>query len=383
MRSAVFMTLVGLVLLGAPGCESSAVGLTCAADRLQCGGACVDPETDPGHCGGCGLACAPGESCADARCVALGDDGGPPTDGGVAGATDAGRVSCAGGERRCGDVCARLDRDPSHCGACGARCDGASLCVEGACVPLCEAPLAACGGTCVDLEVDPDHCGACGRACPSGLCAEGACAGSYPGHVVLIGHDYSAGRAGMNRLVGNAVFMPFARAVEVLVFDEATPGATRVGVARAVDEVAREQGRSWRATAVSAADVPTELAGADVFLVEAQSTMDDARLLALGREWRDALDAFLRRGGVVVALDGPGPNGGTHQLLEAAGLFEARGRVEAEMQMLDVVDTRDAVSVGVPRRYWAEPGTVAFEGVSRDVVVEGETGAIVVHGVFE
>ncbi len=49
-------------------CEGGACG--CPAER-SCGGGCVDIDTDPNHCGGCGNACAPGQGCVDGGCCAL------------------------------------------------------------------------------------------------------------------------------------------------------------------------------------------------------------------------------------------------------------------------------------------------------------------------
>ncbi|MFY1832163.1 hypothetical protein ACN47A_40055 [Myxococcus fulvus] len=38
---------------------------------VLCGGACVNPEVDPVHCGGCGNACASSEACEEGACVAI------------------------------------------------------------------------------------------------------------------------------------------------------------------------------------------------------------------------------------------------------------------------------------------------------------------------
>jgi len=41
----------------------------CASGRLTCGGACIDPATNVESCGGCGMRCDAGMSCAGGRCV--------------------------------------------------------------------------------------------------------------------------------------------------------------------------------------------------------------------------------------------------------------------------------------------------------------------------
>ncbi|MEM9691563.1 MAG: hypothetical protein AAGA56_03395 [Myxococcota bacterium] len=42
-------------------------GLVCASPEINCGGTCVDTDTDPFHCGGCGVQCATG-ICTDGDC---------------------------------------------------------------------------------------------------------------------------------------------------------------------------------------------------------------------------------------------------------------------------------------------------------------------------
>jgi hypothetical protein len=36
---------------------------------LICGDDCVDPRSDPRHCGGCGRACGSNELCLDGLCI--------------------------------------------------------------------------------------------------------------------------------------------------------------------------------------------------------------------------------------------------------------------------------------------------------------------------
>ena len=47
--------------------SGSGTGGNCAGTMVACDGVCVDPATDPAHCGGCGKACnvAAGEVCSD------------------------------------------------------------------------------------------------------------------------------------------------------------------------------------------------------------------------------------------------------------------------------------------------------------------------------
>ncbi len=111
---------------------------------------------------------------ADARPV----DDAPGSDapGSDAPAADAG-PRCPGRQSLCGEVCADLEVDLQHCGACGTSCGGAERCVAGRCTLSCPEGQTVCAGRCVDPGSDPAHCGGCGQACDDGQrCARGVCA---------------------------------------------------------------------------------------------------------------------------------------------------------------------------------------------------------------
>jgi hypothetical protein len=76
---------------------------------IQCGGACVDPETSEQHCGGCGKACAGGQQCEDGECA------------------------CSGELDLCGGACVDTDTDERNCGACGTQCGSGQTCESGKC----------------------------------------------------------------------------------------------------------------------------------------------------------------------------------------------------------------------------------------------------------
>jgi MYXO-CTERM domain-containing protein len=65
---------------GTTGCAPDRVceagSCLCAAGTLDCEGTCVDPQTDPGHCGACGNACGPEQSCVDGTCTGGPNDAG-------------------------------------------------------------------------------------------------------------------------------------------------------------------------------------------------------------------------------------------------------------------------------------------------------------------
>ena len=129
---------------GTPGC---AVGLT------NCGnGVCLDLLSDGANCGGCGVACLPGQVCSGGVCS----------------------VTCADpSQAMCGQSCVDLLSNPQNCGSCGVACIAQS-CYQGIC--QCQPGLMQCGSSCVDLQSDPLNCGGCGLPCAAGsACSFGIC----------------------------------------------------------------------------------------------------------------------------------------------------------------------------------------------------------------
>lgn len=128
--------------------------LACAEGLTLCGGACVDVDSDPQHCGGCSKACPTGQVCDQAACAS----------------------GCSGGKTDCSGACVDLQSDPWHCGDCATSCNPGSVCASGSCNLSCPAGQAACSGSCVDTQTDDQHCGACGVACSLGQkCTAGKC----------------------------------------------------------------------------------------------------------------------------------------------------------------------------------------------------------------
>src|SRR5699024_8443254 len=83
-------------------------------------------------------------------------------------------------------VCANLNTDNGHCGACNTPCAGEELCIDGQCkaddqTSDCEADRVDCGDEentlCVDTDNDNEHCGACNNSCELGMerCYGGEC----------------------------------------------------------------------------------------------------------------------------------------------------------------------------------------------------------------
>jgi len=204
----------------------------CPEDFGRCGGACVDLDTDPEHCGACGSTCGAGRVCAGGVCACASDPecagvagldvrccGGACTDvvgnslncGGCDFVCGSGSLccgvachdpasdpahcggcglSCAAGQACCGGACADTATDPLNCGACGVTCAAGESCCDGVCSALgtdpancgfcgvaCANLQACCSGGCRDLTGDPAHCGGCSAACaPGESCCAGGCA---------------------------------------------------------------------------------------------------------------------------------------------------------------------------------------------------------------
>ncbi len=94
----------------------------CPTGQARCGGVCVDITTNRDHCGGCGLSCCAGNSCAASTC----NPGCP-----------AGMTACFPSTRTCG-ICANIQTDTANCGRCGGACAAGQVCVSGE----CRAPFA-------------------------------------------------------------------------------------------------------------------------------------------------------------------------------------------------------------------------------------------------
>jgi len=146
-----------IVALAGAGCSSSSV--TCPTGQIACSGACIDPKTNPLHCGTCNTTCYAGSTCNNGLCEC-------PT-----ATPDA-----------CGLQCVNLQTDANNCGTCGRAC-GIGTCVGALCscttppdtVTICP-PGAYATGTCVNLANNGANCGTCGNACvPNNVCSASTC----------------------------------------------------------------------------------------------------------------------------------------------------------------------------------------------------------------
>jgi hypothetical protein len=139
--------------------------VVCPTGTTDCGGVCIDLQTDVNNCGACGNVCPEAQpgfdvGCAAGNCFFMRER------------------ACAEGLSSCNGVCVNRQTDPANCGVCGNVCAAGEICFGGQCARdnRCAAGLTFCNGVCVDLLIDPANCGACGSAC--GIletCAGGVC----------------------------------------------------------------------------------------------------------------------------------------------------------------------------------------------------------------
>jgi hypothetical protein len=155
---------------------AGACALSCQAGLVDCGGTCIDPDTDRAHCGaGSNCAASPGTTC----------DAGEICNGAGSCA-----LSCQDGLVDCGGTCIDPDTDRVYCGAgsdCaaspGITCDPGEVCNgAGACQLSCQSTFVACGGTCIDPMTNDQYCGATAGCADDGAicagneqCVAGAC----------------------------------------------------------------------------------------------------------------------------------------------------------------------------------------------------------------
>lgn len=166
------------------GCYSGQCGhLKCMPTLANCDGdksnGCETSVLTAENCGGCGVACAPGQDCR------LDDYGSP-------------QCMCPAGETFCptwcfdgicSGACFNLASDRNHCGACGSSCapsgsiNSIGTCTYGMCNRQCMKGWADCNGNETDqcetnIDSDPMNCGGCGKVCDAvagQACVGGSC----------------------------------------------------------------------------------------------------------------------------------------------------------------------------------------------------------------
>jgi hypothetical protein len=140
-------------------CNGTACVTGCTSAELKCGGSCVDPNTDPLHCGDCNQPVGAHQVCT----------GGAPT-------CVAGWGDCNGSA---GDGCETdLTSDEANCGACSTQCKPGAVCTATGCQCAPSTPKdcgSACHECCGSADcADSDACttDSCGS---SGTCSHTSC----------------------------------------------------------------------------------------------------------------------------------------------------------------------------------------------------------------
>ena len=151
------IVLMGALGAGVMGCGSTPPATSnCAAPKLSCGAACIDPMTDATNCGACGKSCPTGQLCM------------------------AGACACMTPNTMCGGNCIDTSKDDQNCGACSMACPAGLNCVMGACACPPKNPNK-CGTDCTNFLSDNMNCGACGTVCPAGqVCGMMGCGTTCP-----------------------------------------------------------------------------------------------------------------------------------------------------------------------------------------------------------
>jgi alpha-tubulin suppressor-like RCC1 family protein len=190
----------------------------CLSGQIRCT-SCIDPTSDPRHCGACGNMCSDGINgtalCRASTCTLACRGAYSDCDRDLSNGCERDlfsdldncgscgrrcstvhavpvctlgncRLTCTSGFGNCnGDVSDGCETDlssnASNCGMCGNACTSEQVCSAGSCTTSCggSAPTN-CSGTCANLDTDPMNCGMCGRSCSRpantrATCSSGMC----------------------------------------------------------------------------------------------------------------------------------------------------------------------------------------------------------------
>ncbi|MEO8212079.1 MAG: LamG-like jellyroll fold domain-containing protein [Myxococcales bacterium] len=158
-------------------CNNGSCAVACPPRFVNCDGVCVDPATSRAHCGASG------------SCNSAGNGNSPGVACTVGNLCVGGScvISCPTGSVNCGGVCVDPRSDNNRCGAAGdctnvgvgnstgSVCSPGSACTAGLCAASCSSGLHACSNMCVDWTYNPTHCGGCGVSCSSNHIAQPTC----------------------------------------------------------------------------------------------------------------------------------------------------------------------------------------------------------------
>jgi len=179
IRAAALSCLVVIGFIAACGEDSTScpvdppdasVPVTCDGVGVAlCGDSCVSTASDPAHCGGCGKACATGETCGNGVCVALCQIEGKPVASGT--------VNAANSCEQCTPTTSATTWTQR---ADGTSCNPGQVCSAGVCAPKCfiDGVVYAAGA--------PNPANACETCVPTTSTTTWTARGSVP---LLVGGD--------------------------------------------------------------------------------------------------------------------------------------------------------------------------------------------------
>jgi len=272
---------------------------------------------------------------------------------------------CERGYELSGGHCVTTDRPDATIGG-GDSSDGGPT-ADG--TPV-DAPVCA-----ADTTSDPDNCGVCGHVCASGICEQSKCVGDLPGHIVVIGHDFSSHHAAMARVLGNAISLGAHHDVPVTIWQGTASATNNARVQSSVSEGMSAVGRAYHLVALPPAP-GTRFPDTDVLVVEAQPGSGD-EVAASAAPWAVDVMKFLQRGGVVVVLEGATTV--SYRFADAVGLYTMATPTDATNQPASVVDANDAVANHVVTPYMSETSSAAFPSDFGPGVFATSAGPLVLH----
>lgn len=234
------------------------------------------------------------------------------------------------------------------------------------------------GETCTaEVEVDPNNCGACGNVCASGLCYAGVCADDRAGNIFVIGHTYKTANPALYRVLGNALATAPNKNINVAVYVGGASSLQRSAVSNAVSYGAGSVGyRATKTLATNPVAVQGLLPTSDVLVIGPQAQASDAELDSIKAQWQFPIDDFLRRGGVVIVLDGPSSNNSTTARVVAHHLPLTRATMSPGATATISAPASAAVG-GVPMVF-ALGESVGYAPSGHDDSVTSESGHAVV-----
>jgi hypothetical protein len=190
--------------------------------------------------------------------------------------------------------------------------------------------------------------------------------GATAGHEILFCMDYRAiATAGTSqeKVLENAVFLGGKSNVRILGYAEYATAAVVTSVNASLTNAAQNRARTYTLTsAATSLDLSNTLSVSnfDVLLVYDQPKAAAGQLATVGASVADAIDAFVRAGGVVVVLTSNTGRGEMPDFIKDAGLLDVGGQQNLTGNALYNRSPADAIGIGVLNQFRAPAQTCTF-----------------------